>query len=162
MFGHEKPEKVLSSGCLNNFGADEAGSTTLKFSGGRLATFTTSYNTQMPNEAFIVGTKGTVKMTSPFLATTKLELPDGRIIEYPMPVSAKPTILDNSTGLSYQCMEARRCLMEGSVFEHSGYGASPINFINTLAQCIWKYSCKTYKTGTQLMVTFDVNRSVGK
>lgn len=113
MFGDQKLEQIQSTGCLNEWGADDAGSTTLKFSGGRLATFTTSYSTTMPNEAFIVGTKGTIKMTTPFLATTRLELSDGRIIECPLPTSQKPTILDNSTGLSYQCMEVRRCLLEG-------------------------------------------------
>ncbi|CAL8144675.1 unnamed protein product [Orchesella dallaii] len=113
VFGQQKPE-IVSTGCLNKWGADESGSTTLKFSGGRMATFTTSYNTLMPNEAFIVGTTGTIKMHSPFLSTTKLEVtPSGNVFHYSLPESAKSTILEGSTGLSYQCLEVRRCINEG-------------------------------------------------
>lgn len=113
VFGGETPEKVQSSGVLNDFGADAASSTTLKFSGDRFATFTLSFDILMPNEAFIVGSKGWIKMTSPFLATTKLELSDGQAIECPLPIAEKQPILENSTGLSYQCEELRTCLLQG-------------------------------------------------
>ncbi|CAL8144825.1 unnamed protein product [Orchesella dallaii] len=114
VYGQEYPEKILSTGVLNESGADMSGSTTLKFPSGGLATFITSYKCTMPNEAFIIGTKGTIKMHYPFWSTTKLELiPSGEVFEYPLPVGAKPINFWNTTGLAYQCDEVRKCLIQG-------------------------------------------------
>ncbi|ODM95226.1 Trans-1,2-dihydrobenzene-1,2-diol dehydrogenase [Orchesella cincta] len=119
VYGQEFPEKILSTGVLNESGADVVGSTTLKFPSGGLATFITSYKSTMPNEAFIIGTKGNIKMHSPFWSATKLELlTDGappQVFEYPVPVGAKPINFWNTTGLAYQCHEVRKCLIQGKV-----------------------------------------------
>jgi predicted dehydrogenase len=64
VFGGEKPTKILSGGHLNKYGVDESTSTTLTFSGGRTATLITHTRTTMPNEAYAVGTKGTIRVIS--------------------------------------------------------------------------------------------------
>lgn len=43
-------------------GVDETVIVTLKFSGKRMAVFTYSSSIQLPNEALIVGTKGTIQV----------------------------------------------------------------------------------------------------
>jgi dihydrodiol dehydrogenase / D-xylose 1-dehydrogenase (NADP) len=114
VYGKDSPVQVLSTGHLNQYGADEATSTTLKFGNGRLATFITSYKCMMPNDAYIIGTKGTIKMCDPFWSTTKLEvLPKGEVFEFPLPVGKKPINFWNTTGLAYQCHEVRKCLIQG-------------------------------------------------
>lgn len=62
VYGTESPVEILSSGNLNESGADETGSTTIKFTNEGLATFVISYRSMMPNEAFIIGTKGNIKV----------------------------------------------------------------------------------------------------
>lgn len=62
VLGQQSPVQILSSGDLNQWGADDSVSTTLKFPNGTLATFITSYRGKMPNEAFIVGTEGAIKV----------------------------------------------------------------------------------------------------
>jgi len=62
VFNGEKPLKVITGGHLNSDGVDESVSTTLIYSGGRTATFVTHSKIEMPNEAFAIGTKGTLKV----------------------------------------------------------------------------------------------------
>lgn len=62
VFGGEKPIKVISGGHMNKGGVDESTSTTLLYSNGRTATLITHCRVEMPNEAIVVGTKGTLKV----------------------------------------------------------------------------------------------------
>lgn len=55
-------EKVVASGHLNNYGTDAAASAILSYSGGKTTVFSTSAVVELPNEAIIVGTKGTLKV----------------------------------------------------------------------------------------------------
>lgn len=71
VFGEENPVEILSTGTLNSSGADDGTSVSLKFSGGGLVTFTTSYKCTMPNEAFVIGTNGTIKVTVILLPITQ-------------------------------------------------------------------------------------------
>lgn len=61
VFG-EKPLKVISGGHMNVNGVDESASTTLLFSNGRTATLIVNARVQLPNEAFVFGTKQTLKV----------------------------------------------------------------------------------------------------
>lgn len=61
VFG-EKPVKVVTGGQLNYDGVDESSSTTLVFSNGRTATLITHSRVDLPNEAFVFGTKQTLKV----------------------------------------------------------------------------------------------------
>ncbi|ODM95224.1 Trans-1,2-dihydrobenzene-1,2-diol dehydrogenase [Orchesella cincta] len=119
VYGQEFPEKILSTGVLNESGADVVGSTTLKFPSGGLATFITSYKSTMPNEAFYHWNQRKHQDAFSILERNKLELlTDGappQVFEYPVPVGAKPINFWNTTGLSYQCHEVRKCLIQGKV-----------------------------------------------
>ncbi|XP_071384932.1 trans-1,2-dihydrobenzene-1,2-diol dehydrogenase-like isoform X2 [Centroberyx affinis] len=62
VYNGEKPESIQATGVCLDTGVDEAMVVTLKFSRNRMAVFTCSLAVEMPNDAIIVGTKGTIKV----------------------------------------------------------------------------------------------------
>ena len=64
VFGPSLPESVVAQGELNENGVDSSTSVTLKYKGGKTATVCTHSRVKLPNEAFIVGTKGTIKVST--------------------------------------------------------------------------------------------------
>lgn len=108
-----RPEKILAGGHLNSTGADDSSSATLIFPGGKTATLITHSATNLPSEALVAGTKGSMKLLFPFWAANKLEMPDGKVLDFPVPKAEMEINFWNSTGLSYQCKEVRRCIAEG-------------------------------------------------
>jgi len=113
IFGGEKPLKILSSGHLNEEGVDLSTSTTLIYSGGRTATLNTHYVVDLPCEGLVIGTKGTLKLPKPFWCPDKLELASGETVQFPLPPTKFTMNYCNSTGLSYEAMEVRRCIRNG-------------------------------------------------
>lgn len=111
-FGVEKPEIVKAVGHLNEDGVDVSMSATLKFQGNRIATILTNSEANLPNDAFIIGTKGTIKIPN-FWCATRAELPD-RVIEITLPQAAHKFNFQNSAGLSFEAAEVRNCLLKGS------------------------------------------------
>ena len=67
VFCGEKPQKVISAGTLNDEGVDVSTSSTLVYSNGKTATLITHAKVKLPNEAHIIGTKGTIKVKLPSL-----------------------------------------------------------------------------------------------
>ncbi|KAG4072850.1 hypothetical protein HA402_002593 [Bradysia odoriphaga] len=112
VFSGLKPEKIIASGHLNSSGADDSSSATIIYPNGKTATLITHSQVNFPCEALAIGTKGTLKLPFPFWATDKLETPNG-VIEFALPKSDKKINYWNSTGLSYQCQEVRRCIQNG-------------------------------------------------
>jgi dihydrodiol dehydrogenase / D-xylose 1-dehydrogenase (NADP) len=53
-----------------------------------------------------------LQLKFPFWAATELETPTG-VLKFPVPHSDKKINFWNSTGLSYQCKEVRRCIQAG-------------------------------------------------
>jgi len=117
IMGGEKPLKIIGGGHMNSEGVDESTSTTLIYSGGRTATLVTNTLIELPNEAFAVGTKGTLKLQAPFWCSTTLETPNGKF-EFPLPKPNPESLkfnFGNSVGLSFQCNEVRRCIKAGLI-----------------------------------------------
>ncbi|OXA52541.1 trans-1,2-dihydrobenzene-1,2-diol dehydrogenase [Folsomia candida] len=112
VFGGDNPVKIISGGHLNENLVDESTSTTLLYTNGRTATLVTHTKCQMPNEACIIGTKGTLKLECPFWCPTHLTLADGKTHEFPLP-PGKATKFFRSMGLSYEMSEVRRCINAG-------------------------------------------------
>ncbi|CAL8084449.1 unnamed protein product [Orchesella dallaii] len=111
-FAGLKPLKIVASGHLNESGADDSSSATIIFPNGKTATLVTHTIVNLPSEALVVGTKGSMKLPFPYWAPDKLETPSG-ILEFPLPKTEKDLYLWNTTGLCYQCKEVRRCIQEG-------------------------------------------------
>jgi len=107
-----KPEKIVAAGHLNSSGADDSSSATITFPGGKTATLMTHSAVNFPCEALAIGTKGTLKLPFPFWAADKIETPEGTLT-FEVPKSDKRINFWNSTGLSYQCKEVRRCIQNG-------------------------------------------------
>lgn len=61
-FGGLKPVKIVASGHLSASGADESSSATLIFPNGKTATLITHSKVNLPCEAIVVGTKGSMKV----------------------------------------------------------------------------------------------------
>jgi dihydrodiol dehydrogenase / D-xylose 1-dehydrogenase (NADP) len=114
-FKGEEPVKILAAGHLNDDKVDLSTSTTILYSGGRQATLVTHSQVELPCEAFVVGTKGTIKLCHPFWCATKVEMPGGEEKVFPLPEVNMELNFWNSQGLAYQCHEVRRCILEGKI-----------------------------------------------
>nr|CAD7197741.1 unnamed protein product [Timema douglasi] len=113
VFGPVIPEKILASGDLNKEGVDSSMAAILNYGAGKVATLSTHTRGTFPNEAFIVGTKGTIKIHSPFWCPTTIETPTKKS-EFPVPPCSTPFNHVNSSALSYEAQEVRRCLRQGN------------------------------------------------
>lgn len=58
----QKPFKIIASGHLNKYETDESTSAVLFYPGGKTAVLTTSAVAQHPNEGYVVGTKGILRV----------------------------------------------------------------------------------------------------
>jgi len=110
VFGGEKPVSIQASGFLNSDGVDDAVSATLKYSENRIATINTHTRVQLPCEAFVVGTKGIIKIPFPFWCPDVIEI-NKEPQHYPLPEMNLNHI--HSSGFSYEAGEVRKCLKEG-------------------------------------------------
>nr|CAD7449888.1 unnamed protein product [Timema bartmani] len=113
VFGPVIPEKILATGTLNKEGVDSSVAAILNYGAGKMAMLSTHTKTTFPNEAIIVGTKGTIKIHSPFWCPTTIETPTKKS-EFPVPPCSKTFNHINSSALSYEAQEVRRCLLQGN------------------------------------------------
>ena len=112
VFGGEKPEKVVASGFTNEEGVDCYGSVTFLYSGGRAATFQYSSKVDAPCEAHVYGTDGSMSLKFPFWCSNKLQLKDGKVVEFPLPEGLQEFNFFNSAGLGYEAQHVRECLLK--------------------------------------------------
>ncbi|KAI1294784.1 Trans-1,2-dihydrobenzene-1,2-diol dehydrogenase [Halotydeus destructor] len=110
----EKPSEIKALGFLNDDGVDSTVSAVLKFANGVTASLTTHAKVNLPNEAVITGTEGTLILKSPMLCTETVEV-NG--VQHHFPFSAQSPVKfhfsPNSLGLRHQADEVRRCLNQG-------------------------------------------------
>ncbi|KAI8506774.1 hypothetical protein Bbelb_152150 [Branchiostoma belcheri] len=113
VFGGEEPEDITTSGHLSDGGVDEIVTVVLKYSGNRMATLLCCMSAVVANEAYVCGTKASLKIPN-FWCPTEVISPEGTH-EFPLPPPEKPLNFKNSTGMRYEAMEVRRCLQEGLI-----------------------------------------------
>uniref|UniRef100_UPI0037E7FF7F trans-1,2-dihydrobenzene-1,2-diol dehydrogenase n=1 Tax=Semicossyphus pulcher TaxID=241346 RepID=UPI0037E7FF7F len=122
VFNGEKPECIQAMGVCQETGVDETVVVTLKFSRNRMAVFTGSAGMLLPNDAIIVGTKGTIRIPAHMWCPTSLVV-NGKETQYPVPEPYLPLNFLNSTGMRYEAEEVRQCLLKGlkesSVISHA-------------------------------------------
>lgn len=87
-------------------------SATLSYTEGRTATILTHCLVKLPNEAFIIGTKGTLRVPT-FWCPTEMVLPSGEKRSITLPEGPLPTNFTNSIGLRFEAAEVRKCLKAG-------------------------------------------------
>ncbi|XP_070150098.1 trans-1,2-dihydrobenzene-1,2-diol dehydrogenase [Polyergus mexicanus] len=113
VYDNEMPESIKASGVLNENGVDLSMSATLLYKGDRTATIMTQALVNLPNEAYICGTKGMIKVPS-FWCPTTVDLPNGKL-NFSLPELNEKTNYINSAGLSYEAAEARACILKGLI-----------------------------------------------
>uniref|UniRef100_UPI00398EA6D6 trans-1,2-dihydrobenzene-1,2-diol dehydrogenase-like n=1 Tax=Pristiophorus japonicus TaxID=55135 RepID=UPI00398EA6D6 len=112
VFNGEEPGSVHATGFLTEKGVDEAVTIVLKYSRKRMAVVTVSMAVQLPNQATISGTKGTITIPGCMWCPTSLVV-NGNVQEFPLPAPSQPINFTNSTGLRYEAEEVRQCLQKG-------------------------------------------------
>ncbi|XP_041348492.1 trans-1,2-dihydrobenzene-1,2-diol dehydrogenase-like [Gigantopelta aegis] len=121
------PEKITVEGTLAEDGADLGACIILRYSGNRMASliyysqamaenteksFCERFKNLQSNTFTIIGTKGEIKVDTPFWCPTKMSGPSGDK-EFPLPKAKHPVILPNSEGLCYEADCVRQCFNEG-------------------------------------------------
>ncbi|KAJ8340674.1 hypothetical protein SKAU_G00353070 [Synaphobranchus kaupii] len=112
VFNGERPESIQASGFCLDTGVDEAMVVTLTFPQNRIAVCVCSIAVQLPNEAVIIGTKGSIRIPANMWNPTSLVV-NGKKTEYPLPQPSLPLNFVNSTGMRYEAEEVRQCLLKG-------------------------------------------------
>lgn len=111
--GDNFPTEIKSVGKLNKEGVDTEASVIMKFSNNRFATCIISGSTELPNEAYVTGSKGTIKLSSPFWCTSSLTGPSGEFSS-PLDTCGRSYNFNNSQYLMYEAEEVARCLKKGA------------------------------------------------
>eukprot|EP00057_Strongylocentrotus_purpuratus_P003220 XP_003726199.2 PREDICTED: trans-1,2-dihydrobenzene-1,2-diol dehydrogenase-like [Strongylocentrotus purpuratus] len=118
------PSSTNTHGFLNADGVDESYTTVMKFPNNAIATLSSSFKVQYPNDAVIIGTKGHLRIPAHFWAPTDLvwTSPSGDPIEtfhYPLPKpsqSGKYAHDDLSCGLLYEADAVKQAIQEELIF----------------------------------------------
>ncbi|KAL1514023.1 hypothetical protein ABEB36_003350 [Hypothenemus hampei] len=108
-----KQEKFVAAGHLNEFGVDSTASVIITYPGSKTAVVTCNATVQLPNEAVIVGTKGTIKIPT-FWAPIKYIIND-EVHERPLLENNEKFNYHNSQGLAYQAIEVRKRILNGEI-----------------------------------------------
>ena len=104
IFGGEMPV-VTAGGHLGPGGCDMSASMTLTYPSGGTASLATHSEVQLPNEATVVGTKGTLKLTN-FWTSLDLIHADGSVEKFSLPAGSKhPFNFVNSANFAHEVGE---------------------------------------------------------
>lgn len=115
VFGGEKPAKVSATGTLNSDGVDDFVSGTFLYSDGRSSSFQFTSKINTNSDAHIYGTRGKMSLKFPFWCADKIQLPDGQVLEFPLPHGRYDFNFFNSAGLGFEAEHVRQCLQNGLI-----------------------------------------------
>ncbi len=106
IFG-KAPTEVIGMSHIGDYGSDEQGVAILKYDNGEIADLSFALRTNAVDEAYILGTKGYIKVDEVFAVPTKASLfIDNNEVE----ILEEPII---GNALNYEAEEVMRCLNEG-------------------------------------------------
>nr|ACO15385.1 Trans-1,2-dihydrobenzene-1,2-diol dehydrogenase [Caligus clemensi] len=132
VFNGEEPTQILTTGSLNTEKTDRNVSSIFKYSdGARVGIISTHSEMNMPCEARVFGSKGSLTLKFPFWASEELECKlesheSGEVIKTPLPVLPKESKYHynfiNSSGLAYEAKHVKECidkdLKESPLLDH--------------------------------------------
>jgi dihydrodiol dehydrogenase / D-xylose 1-dehydrogenase (NADP) len=104
IFG-KKPERILSMAHIGSTGVDEQNAMIFGYDKGALAVLSSACQTNTQKEAFIIGTKGFIKLLPPFWKSQKAMIS----------INGKEEYLDvpfTGNGYNYEAMEVMKCMRE--------------------------------------------------
>ncbi len=102
------PRRVTGLAHLGATGVDEQAGIILAYDGGRIAVIATAIRTTTPQDAWILGTEGRIRLHAPWWSSTKITLHrrgEEEKIELPLV----------GNGYNYEVEEVGRCLAEGLI-----------------------------------------------
>lgn len=103
------PTEITSKASLGETGVDEQSAYLFGYDNGQIAQLSSATRTETPQEAFILGTEGSIKLHSPWWNATELTLKrNGK----PAEVIAPPRV---GNGYNYEAEEVGRCLRAGKL-----------------------------------------------
>ncbi|MBZ0290306.1 MAG: Gfo/Idh/MocA family oxidoreductase, partial [Anaerolineae bacterium] len=103
------PSEVSSQASLGETGVDEQSAYLFGYDKGQIALLSSATRTPTPQEAFILGTEGSIKLHSPWWNATELSLIRGG---KPTEVIEPPRL---GNGYNYEAEEVGRCLRAGQL-----------------------------------------------
>ena len=115
VFGNEEPEEIKAVGHLNEEGVDIECSAALLFKGYRTATLTSHMKLELPREAHLCGTKGTIRVSSVAWSDHGVfrVYVNNELHEFTLSTTKLDLFYLGSYGLYLEAQEVRKCLKEG-------------------------------------------------
>uniref|UniRef100_A0A8C2LQ38 Trans-1,2-dihydrobenzene-1,2-diol dehydrogenase n=1 Tax=Cricetulus griseus TaxID=10029 RepID=A0A8C2LQ38_CRIGR len=111
VFGALKPEKISAMGNIHETGVDSTVSVLLQYPGGLHGSFTCSITSNIPNTAYVTGTKGMAQIHKTWCPMELVVNDEHK--EFPSPVLGKGYNFMNGSCLSYEANHVRECLLKG-------------------------------------------------
>ena len=108
VMGDEQPEEFSSQYHINEYGTDDFSTILLKYPGGESAVVTTAIGINMPREAIVYGTAGSIALEDFQHAQKLFVKPEGGepyVVELPEEIN----------GFEYQIREVERCVKAGMI-----------------------------------------------
>jgi len=106
------PESITAVGGVNEEGVEHEVCATLRYSGDRFGTFQLSTCSELPNEAWITGTEGTIRVPAPFWSPEGLHGAGGAFAS-PLDPSDRTYNFENSQALKFEAREVEACVKKG-------------------------------------------------
>ncbi len=124
-----EPERVSSQAHLGPTGVDEEVGIVSKHPGGAMALLSATIRANTPQEALVVGTRGSVRLHSPWWMPQKLTVTnaDGNTSELGAPLP--------HNGYAYEAAEVMRCLREGALESPIMPLSETLSVMGTLDTC---------------------------
>ncbi len=101
-----QPAQISSQCHLGDTGVDEQSAVLLRYELGQMAVLAAAVRTEIPQDAYIIGTKGRLRIYSPWWQSQKLSLKFGKrekVLKLPF----------KGNGFSFEAEEVMRCIREG-------------------------------------------------
>lgn len=120
LFKDQIPTKVITTGHLGLQSVDESASCIIHYPEGKTVDISVHTKVDLPNEAIIVGTEGTIRIPH-FWFPTKVILPNGREEIFKLPGGEKT--VSRTVAFIYLIDEVQKCikkgLLESEVHDHN-------------------------------------------
>lgn len=106
-----QPAQISSQCHLGNTGVDEQSVVLLRYELGQMAVLAAAVRTEIPQDAYIIGTEGKLRIYSPWWQSQTLSLKFGKrekVLKFPF----------KGNGFSFEAEEMMRCIREGRLESH--------------------------------------------
>ncbi|CAH0559681.1 unnamed protein product [Brassicogethes aeneus] len=132
IFRNMVPTKVMTSGHLNYQDSDESACCIMNYPEGKTCVIAIHTCVDLPNEAIIIGTKGTIRIPH-FWFPTKIIMPD-EVKTFPLPDDS--TKVSRRVAFKYLIEEVGKCIEDGKLESEKHSHASTLQVIHFMD--VWR------------------------